>query len=193
LNRPGGNLTGVTALSVELGPKLLELIHEMIPTASSITLVVNPANRVVSDKPSRELQEMARTLGLTLHVLHASSEQEIEAIFPTLAQLGGGALIIGPETLFTSRSELLAALALRHGMPAIYQFREFTAAGGLMSYGIDLADAHRLTGVYVGRILNGKKPADLPVQQSTIVELIINLKTAKALGITVPMPLLGLA
>jgi len=193
LARPGGNLTGVTALSVELGPKLLELLHEMVPTASIIALLVNPTNPVVAETQSRDLQATARTLGLELHVLHASTERDFEEVFATLVQLRAGGLLIGPESFFTSRSEQLAELALRHAVPAIYQFREFAAAGGLMSYGVSLTDAHRLAGNYVGRILKGGKPADLPVQQSTKVELIINLKTAKAFGLTVPLPLLGRA
>jgi putative ABC transport system substrate-binding protein len=193
LNRPGGNLTGVTALTLELGPKQLELLREVVPTATVIALLVNPASRVLAETQSRDLQATARTLGLQLHVLHARTASDFDAVFATLGQLRAGGLVIGGEALFTGRSEQLAALALRHAMPAIYQFREFAAAGGLMSYGANLNDAHRLAGVYAGRILKGAKPADMPVEQSTKFELVINLKTAKALGLEVPATLLGRA
>ena len=192
LNRPGGNLTGVTTLNVELGPKRLELLHELVPTATIIALLVNPTNPN-AETQSRDLQAAARTLGLQLHVLHASTERDFDTAFATLVQLRAGGLVIGTDAFFNSRSEQLAALAVRHAVPAIYQYREFAAAGGLMSYGGSLTDAYRLVGVYTGRILKGEKPADLPVQQATKVELIINLKTAKALGLTVPLTLLGRA
>jgi putative ABC transport system substrate-binding protein len=194
LARPGGNLTGVTNLSVEVGPKRLELLHELVPTATSMALLVNPASPA-HDQQTRDLQAAARQLGLTLHVLHASTEAEIDSAFATLVDLRAGGLVIGPDVLFNGipRSAQLAALALRDRVPTIYQYPEFTAAGGLMSYGTNLAEMFRLAGVYVGRILKGEKPADLPVQQATKVELIINLKTAKALGITVPLPLSGRA
>jgi putative ABC transport system substrate-binding protein len=188
LNRPGGNLTGVTVLSLELGPKSLELLHESVPTAKIIALLVNPANPNLAEIQSRDAQAAARGLGLQLHVLQASAERDYDEVFATLVKLGAGGLVIGGETLFTTGSKQLAALALRHAVPAIYQFREFAAAGGLMSYGASLADAHRLVGVYTGQILKGEKPAALPVQQSTKVEFVINLKTAKALGLTVPRP-----
>jgi putative ABC transport system substrate-binding protein len=193
LNRPGGNLTGVTALTLELGPKQLELLREVVPTATVIALLVNPASRVLAETQSRDLQATARTLGLQLHVLHARTASDFDAVFATLGQLRAGGLVIGGEALFTGRSEQLAALALRHAMPAIYQFREFAAAGGLMSYGANLNDAHRLAGVYTGRILKGAKPADMPVEQSTKFELVINLKTAKALGLEIPPTLLAIA
>ena len=186
LNRPGGNATGVAVLSVETGPKQLEVLHEMIPKATAIALLVNPTSPLVAETQSRALQAAARTLGLKIHVLHASTERDFDTVFATLVQRRANGLVISSEALFTNRSTLLAALSLRHGVPAIYQFREFAAAGGLMSYGPSLTDGHRLAGVYVGRILKGDKPADLPVQQSTKFELVINLKTAKALGLTIP-------
>jgi putative ABC transport system substrate-binding protein len=191
-NRPGGNITGVSALSAELGPKRLELLHEMVPAATIIGLLVNPTNPT-SENTSRDLQAAARTLGLRLQVLHASDEREIEAAFAALPQLRASGLAIGNDPFFNSRSEQLAGLVLRHAIPTIYQFREFAAAGGLMSYGTSITESYRLAGVYSGRIIKGDKPADLPVQQVTKVELILNLKTAKALGITVPITLLGRA
>jgi putative tryptophan/tyrosine transport system substrate-binding protein len=193
LNRPGGNLTGVAALALELGPKQLELLREAVPTATVIALLVNPASRVLADTQSRDLQATARTLGLQLHILHARAASDFDTVFMTLRQLGVGGLVIGGEALFTGESKQLAALALRHAMPAIYQFREFVVAGGLMSYGANLNDAHRLAGVYTGRILAGQKPAELPVQQSTKLELTINLKTARALGLEIPPTLLARA
>jgi putative ABC transport system substrate-binding protein len=192
LARPGGNLTGVISRAVEVGPKRLELLHELVPTATVVALLVNPTNPN-ADTLSRDLQVAARTLGLQLHVVHASTERDFEPAFATLVQLQAGALVIGPDGFLISRSEQLAALTLRHAMPAIYQYREFAAAGGLMSYGSSIADAYRQVGIYTGRILKGEKPSDLPVQQATKVELILNLKTAKALGLTVPLPLLGRA
>jgi putative ABC transport system substrate-binding protein len=192
MNRPGGNLTGVTGLGVELGPKRLELLHELVPRATTIAALLNP-NTPAVETQARDLQSAARALGVQLHVLHASTESDFATIFVTLVQRRTGALVIGNDTFFISRSEQLAALALRHAMPAAYQFRAFAAAGGLLSYGSSLTDLYRLVGIYAGRILNGEKPADLPVQQATKVELIINLKTAKALGLTVSLPLLGRA
>ena len=192
LNRPGGNLTGHSILSVELGPKRLELLRELVPTATVIAFLINPTTPT-AEAQSRSMQAAARNLGLQLHVLHASTERDLDTAFASLAQLQAGGLVIGGDAFFVSRSEQLAALALRHAVPAIYQFRAFAAAGGLMSYGGDLMDAYRFAGVYTGRILKGEKPADLPIQQSTKVELIINLKTAKVLGLTVPLPLSGRA
>src|SRR6266700_1622880 len=192
LNRPGGNLTGVSILNAELGPKRLELLRELLPTATTVALLINP-NNPSAETVSRELQAVARTIGLKIHVLHASTEAELDAAFASLGQLHAGALAIGNDPFFNSRSARLAELAARHALPAIYQYREFAAAGGLMSYGGSLTDSYRQAGIYTGRILAGAKPGDLPVQQSTKVELIINLKTAKALGLTIPLPLLGRA
>jgi putative tryptophan/tyrosine transport system substrate-binding protein len=192
LNRPGGNLTGVGILAGELGPKRLELLRELVPTAAVVALLINPTSPT-AEVQSRDMQAAARSLGLQLHVLHASTERDFDTAFASLAQLRAGGLVIGADAFFVSRIEQLAALALRHAVPAIYQFRAFAAAGGLMSYGENLADAYRLAGVYTGRILKGEKPADLPIQQSTKVELIISLKTATALGLTVPLPLSGRA
>jgi putative ABC transport system substrate-binding protein len=191
LARPGGNVTGASQLNVEVAPKRLELMHEAIPTATNIGLLVNPTN-TLAEPVSRDLSAAAATLGLKLHILRASGEQDFATVFKTLAELRA-ALVIGTDVFFNSRSDELAALALRYGVPAIYQYREFTAAGGLMSFGGSIAESYRLAGVYAGRILKGEKPADLPVQQVTKVELIVNLKTAKALGLTIPLPLLGRA
>jgi putative ABC transport system substrate-binding protein len=192
LNRPGGNLTGVVTLNIDTGQKRLELIHELVPTASTIALLLNPSNAVAATQ-TKDLEGAARTLGLTLHVLHASTEHEFEPAFAALSQVRAGGLVIGTDGFLVSRSEQLAALALRHAVPTIFQYHAFVDAGGLMSYGGSVTDSYRLSGVYTGRILKGEKPADLPVQQATKVELIINLKTAKALGLTVPLPLLGRA
>ncbi len=193
LNRPSGNLTGVTSLTLEVGQKRLELLHELVPTAGIIALLVNPTSPSIPEKAIRDLQAAAGTLGLKLHILHASTDSDFDTVFATLIQLRAGGLVIGPDAFFTSRSEQLAVLALRHAVPAIFTFREFAAAGGLMSYGSNFVEIHRQVGIYTGRILKGDKPADLPVQQVTKVGLIINLKTAKALGLTIPISLLGRA
>jgi len=192
LNRPGSNLTGVAVLNVQIGPKRLELLHEAVPAARVVALLNNPTHPA-AEAQSKDMQAAARSLGLQLHVLHASSERDLDAAFATLLQLRAGALIVGADAFFVNQSEQLAALALRHGVPTISLIREFAAAGGLMSYGSDLADAFRVMGVYSGRILKGEKPADLPVQQETKFALIINLKTARALGLEVPPTLLGRA
>ncbi len=193
LSRPGGNVTGAANLNVEVAPKRLELAHELVPAAPVIGLLVNPANRL-AEVISRDLHAAARILGLQLHVLHATSERDFDAVFAALVQLRGAALVIGSaDPLFGSRAAQLGALALHHAVPAVYQFREFAASGGLVSYGGRFTDSWRQVGVYAGRILKGEKPADLPVVQSTKVELILNLKTAKALGLTVPLSLLGRA
>jgi putative ABC transport system substrate-binding protein len=193
LSHPGGNMTGVTQLNLQVMPKRLQLLHELVPTARVIALLVNPANPTLAETNSKELQAAARTLGLELHVLTASTDGDFEGVFAKLSQLRAGALVIGADPFFTSRSEQLAALAIRHAVPAVYETRAFAAAGGLMSYGGNITDAYRLTGVYAGRVLKGDKPADLPVQQVTKVEMYINLKTAKALGINVPNTLIGRA
>ena len=193
LNRPGGNLTGVTSLNVEVGPKRLELLHELIPTATVVALLVNPTNPPLAKTLARDLQAAARSLGLQLHVLQASTEDDFDTVFANLVKLQVGGLVIGSDIFFVSRIEQLAALTVRHAVPAIFQYREFAASGGLMSYGGSLADSFRQVGTYAGRILKGEKPADLPVQQSTKVELFINLRTAKALGLTVPPSLLARA
>jgi putative tryptophan/tyrosine transport system substrate-binding protein len=193
LNRPGGNVTGVTQLTQEVAPKLLEMLHELIPSAHVMALLVNPADPALAESTARDLLAPAHSLGLELQVLNASSERDFEGVFAKLTEMRAGALVIGGEALFSSHSEQLAVLATRHGVAAVYKGREFAAAGGLMSYGSDIADSYRLAGNYTGRILKGDKPADLPVQEATKIELIINLKTAKALGITIPLPLQGRA
>ena len=193
LNRPGGNITGVSILDVELGPKRLELLHELVPTATIIAALVNPTDPARAETTARGFQAAAGTLGLQLHVLHASTDRDLNMVFARLVQLRAGGLVIGGEPFFNSRSEQLGALSIRHAVPAIYQNRAFAAAGGLMSYGGSITDAYHTIGIYTGRVLKGEKPADLPVIQSTKIELIINLKTARALGITVPLPLLGRA
>jgi putative ABC transport system substrate-binding protein len=193
LNRPGGNLTGTTTLTLEVGPKRLELLHEIIPAATVIALLVNPTSPNLAEAQARDLRTAARTLGLQVHVLQASTDRDFDAIFANVAQLRAGGLVITSDSFFFSRSKQLAALAARHAVPAIYPFREHAAAGGLMSYGASLENSHRLAGTYVGRILKGEKPADLPIQQSTKFELVINIKTAKALGINVPLHLQQIA
>jgi putative ABC transport system substrate-binding protein len=185
LNRPGGNLTGVTTLGGELSPKRFELLHEFVPGATDLGMLVAPRRVNFED-----VEAAAAALGLKVHLLPAGSEADFDAAFATLARLRAGGLVIGADGLFISRSEQLAALALRHAVPTIFQFREFAAAGGLMSYGTSNAEMYRLVGMYVARILRGEKPADLPVQQATKIELIVNLKTAKALGLAVPNAIL---
>jgi putative ABC transport system substrate-binding protein len=193
LNRPGGNVTGVTNLNVEVAPKRLQFLHELIPTAKALALLVNPTNPALAEPAARSSQAAARVLGLELHVLKANSERDFDAAFASVIQLQAGGLVIGPDTLFPDRSEQLAALGLRYRVPTIFELREFVAAGGLASYSGSLAESYRLAGVYAGRILKGEKPGELPVQQATKVEMFLNLKTANALGITVPLPLLGRA
>ena len=193
LNRPGGNVTGVTQLSEEIAPKRLELLHELLPTAHIIALLVNPADPAIAEPQAREVLSAAGTLGLELHLLNASSERDFDAVFAKLVELRAGGLVIGGDAFFTSHIKQLAALTVQHAVPAAYQWREFAAAGGLMSYGSNISDTHRLVGIYTGRILKGEKPAELPVQQATKVEFYINLKTAKALGLNVPNTLIGRA
>lgn len=192
LNRPDGNLTGVSILDVEIGPKRLELLHELIPNAAVMALLVNPTTPA-AETIVRAVQAAARDHGLKLHVLHATTDRDFDAVFATMTQLRAGALVIGGDPFFTSRSQQLGELTLAHKVPAIYEFREFAAAGGLISYGTSLGDAYRQVGIYTGRILKGEKVHDLPVQQATKVEMVLNLKTAKALGITVPLTFLGRA
>jgi putative ABC transport system substrate-binding protein len=192
LNRPGGNLTGVSNLNTEVAPKRLELLRELVPTMTTVALLIN-STAGGSDIITGIYQIPARKLGLDLHVLHASTERDFDTAFATLVQLRAGGLVTSADVFLRSRGEQLVALALRHAVPAIFPWRDTALAGGLMSYGTDLRDQFRIVGGYAGRILKGEKAADLPVQQSTKVELIINLKTAKALGLTVPITLLGRA
>jgi putative tryptophan/tyrosine transport system substrate-binding protein len=192
LNRPGGNLTGVTILNVEIVPKMLELLHEVVPTATTMAALVNPTNPNANSW-STGLQVAARTLGLELNVLKASTERDIDKAFENLISLRVGGLVIVNDVFLITREEQLAALALRHKLPTIFQTRETVVAGGLMSYAGSASDAYRQAGVYTGRVLKGERPADLPVQQSTKVEFVINLKTAKMLGLTFPITLLGRA
>jgi len=190
LARPGGNITGVTNLNADLVPKRLQLVHELAPTATVIALLVNPTSPTLAETSMKEARVAAQTLGLQLHVLHASTERDLDEAFRTSVQLRAGALVISPDASFNSLSKQFGALTLRYGMPTIYQFREFAAAGGLLSYGGDVSEFNRQTGILTGRILKGEKPADLPVQQSAKMELFINLKTAKALGLTIPQSVL---
>jgi putative ABC transport system substrate-binding protein len=192
LARPGGNVTGFSNIDARLTPKLLELLSEMVPQAGMIALLVNP-NNPITEPIIRDAQEAARAKGVKLAVVKASTEGEIDAAFASLVELQAGALIVDPDALFISRREQLVALASRHAVPAIYAHRQFMAAGGLISYGIDDTAVLRQAGIYAGRILKGAKPADLPVQQPTKFELVVNLKTAKALGLAVPQSILARA
>jgi putative tryptophan/tyrosine transport system substrate-binding protein len=193
LNRPGGNLTGATSLGGDLAPKRLELLHQLMPTATVMAALVNPSNPALAESTARKLQEAAHSLALRLHTLRASTERDFDPVFRELVRLRAATLVIAIDSFFTARREQLGALALRHGIAAIYQDRDFAVAGGVMSYGGSLTEGYRLVGLYTGRILKGEKPADLPVQQLTRIELIINMKTAKALGVIVPPTLLALA
>jgi putative tryptophan/tyrosine transport system substrate-binding protein len=193
LNRPDGNITGVATLNIEVAPKRLQLLHEVVPSAKVVALLVNPADATVAEFQTREVRSAAHILGLELHVLNARTETDFDAVFANITQMQAGGLVIAGDPLFASPSKQLGELTVRHAVPAIYGRHDFTAAGGLLSYGPDQADANRRTGVYVGRVLKGEKPADLPVQQATKVELYINLKTAKALGLTIPNTLVGRA
>jgi putative ABC transport system substrate-binding protein len=192
LARPGGNVTGVTDLTAEMGPKHLEILHELAPAARRFALLVNP-NNLISDPLARELAAAARILGLEIHVLHASSERDLDTVFARMPELRIEGLVIGVDALFNSQSQNLAKLAADHSLPSIHVVRQFVAAGGLASYGGGLLDAYRHVGVYCGRVLKGEKPADLPVQQATKFDLVINLHAAKALGLTVPLPLIARA
>jgi putative ABC transport system substrate-binding protein len=193
LNHPGGNVTGVTQTNVETAPKRLQLLHELVPTARVMALLVNPTDPALAETNTKDVQGAARALGLEFHVLTASTERDLDGVFAKLIQLRAGGLVIGSGAFFTSRSEQLGALTVGHAVPAIHDKREFAVAGGLMSYGGNIADSYRLAGVYTGRVLKGDKPADLPVQQVTKVEMTINLKTAKALGLNIPEPMIGRA
>jgi putative ABC transport system substrate-binding protein len=186
LARPDGNVTGVTNINTELVSKRLELLREVVPKATVVALLVNPTSREITESVSRDLHSTARALGLQLHILRASTDRDFDTVFATLAQLRAGALVIAPDAFFISRNEQLGALTARHAVPAVTQFREFAVAGGLMSYGGSFTEPTRQVGIYTGRILKGEKPHNLPVQQTTKVELVINLRTAKALGVTVP-------
>jgi ABC-type uncharacterized transport system substrate-binding protein len=193
LNRPGGNVTGVTSLIIEVAPKRLELLHELLPTTKVMALLVNPDDRALAQAEARETLSAARNRGIELHVLNVRSEGDFDAVFADIKRLRVGGLVIGPGSVFVGSVDKLAALTVRHAVPAIWQFRSFPAAGGLMSYGSDILDSYRLAGVYTGRVLKGENPAELPVLQATKFELVINLKTAKSLGITVPNTLIGRA
>jgi putative tryptophan/tyrosine transport system substrate-binding protein len=189
LSRPGGDMTGVAILTAELGPKLLELLHELAPTAAVIGVLINPTNPLAKPEMG-ELQEGARTLRLQLYVLNANNDGDIDAAFAALVEHRPGALVVVSDAFLHSQRDQIVALAARHGMPTIAGFSEFARAGGLMSYGVNLIDVYRQVGIYVGKTLKGAKPADVPVQQITKVPLVINLKTPKALGLTVPLSLL---
>jgi ABC-type uncharacterized transport system substrate-binding protein len=193
LARPGENITGVTGLTAEVGPKRLELLNELVPPSTPLGLLINPTSPAQSGPQERDLNAAAVQFGRQLHVVQASTESEIEASFEILSRSGIGGLVIGPDVFFNTRSDQLAALALKHRIAAVYQYRGFAAAGGFISYGADLGDMFRLCGGYTARILKGENVAELPVQQATKAELIINLKTAKALGIAIPLPLIGRA
>ena len=190
--RPGGNLTGVSILTAELMPKRLELLSELIPQVKAIAVLVNP-NNASSEGVMRGMQQAARANGVQLQILKASNEGGIDAAFATLAQLRAGALVVAADPLFFSRREQLVTLTARQAIPAIYELREFTEVGGLISDGPSLTGAFRQVGIYAGKILKGAKPADLPVEQPTRFELVVNLKTAKALGLTIPQTILALA
>jgi len=195
LSRPGGNITGAASMSVEvIAAKGLELLHELLPAARVIALLVNPTNPTVAEPQEREVLAAARALGLEVRVLQAAnSERDFDGVFAKLIELHAAGLVISADALFTSQSQQLAALAVRHAVPAVHARREFAMAGGLLSYGSEITDSYRVAGFYTGRILKGDKPADLPVQQATKVELVINLKAAKALGIAIPLSLSGRA
>lgn len=192
LNRPGGNITGATSLNSELGPKRMELLHELLPTAGSVAFLVNPTN-LTAEHQTAQMRAATSARRLVLNVMHAATEGELDAVFVKADSLRARGLVIAADFFYVTRSKSLAALALRHAVPAIGFTREFVVAGGLMSYGGIFADTHRQAGIYAGRILNGEKPADLPIHQVTKFDLLINLRTAKALGITFSLPLLGRA
>jgi len=190
LNRPGGNITGVSILDVQLGPKRLELLKELVPKATTIAVLVNPTDPVRAGNTSKAVLTAARTLGLQSNILQASSERNLDAVFASLLQMRADGLVIGGEPFFNSHGKQLGALSARHKVPTIFQFREFMAGGGLASYGASLTDSYRQVGIYAARILKGERPADLPIVQASKFELMINMRTAKALGLTVPAKLL---
>jgi putative ABC transport system substrate-binding protein len=193
LNRPGGNVTGVTSLNLEVGPKRLEFMHVLLPNAASMALLVNPSNVTNTEAESKAIDAAARVLQLRLYVLHASSDRDLDKAFTSLVEQRAGGLIIGPDSFLQSRTEQIAALATEHAIPTVTPYREFAEAGGLASYGGDLGESWRQAGIYTGRVLKGERPGDLPVQQVTKLALVINLKTAKALGLTIPETLLATA
>jgi putative ABC transport system substrate-binding protein len=193
LSRPEGNLTGITSLNLDVFPKGLELLHELVPQAKRFAVLVNPTNRVNPDMIRKGLEGPSHALGIQMQFLNASAESELESLFPKLAQMGVAGLILGGDPFFNTRGPQLAALTLKYAVPAVHTVREFAVSGGLVSYGGNIKDTHRQAGIYTGRVLKGEKPADLPIQQASKVELTINLRTAKALGITVPLPLSGRA
>jgi putative ABC transport system substrate-binding protein len=190
LNRPGGNLTGVTQLSVEVAAKRFELLHELVPAVPLVAILVNPTNVLFTEAETREARNAARALRLGLAILPAKDPSSIETAFASLAEKRAGAVLVSPDSLFVTQRELVVALAAKYSVPAMYHRREFTATGGLMSYGPSLAEAYRQVGVYISRILSGEQPADLPVQQSTRIDLVINMKTARMLGLAVPESIL---
>jgi putative tryptophan/tyrosine transport system substrate-binding protein len=192
LNRPGGNATGVSLLTVAMEAKRLQLLHELMPNAAVVAIIVNP-NNPQADEQLQELQAAARTLGVQVEAFKAGTPSEIDAAFAKLVERRASALHIATDAFFNTRREQFVVLSARHALPAIFHFREFAAAGGLMSYGPSLRDAYRQEGIYAGRILKGEKPAEMPVQQAVKIELVINMQTARALGLTVPLPLLGRA
>ena len=189
LNRPGANITGTTALTLEAGKKWLQLLQETVPSATEFAVLINPTSPNLAEAQTKDMQAAARNLNLRIHLLNASTEHEFETVFAKITELHAGGLVITSDSFFFAHIDKLAALAAQNKVPAIFGFREFPAAGGLMSYGSDLADEHRTIGGYVGRILKGEKPGDLPVQQSIKVQLVLNLKAAKTLGITLPQTL----
>jgi putative ABC transport system substrate-binding protein len=193
LNRPDGNATGVTYLGTELVQKQVEKLHEMVPTARVMAVLVNPSNPMIAEPATKGAHAAARALGLQIHVIHASTERDVDTAFATLVRLGAAALVVSSDAFFLNRGDQIAALAIRHAIPAIYLLRELPASGLLMSYGPSITDGYRRVGIYAARILKGERPSDLPVQQATKFDLAINLKTAKVLGLDVPLHLQQLA
>jgi putative tryptophan/tyrosine transport system substrate-binding protein len=192
LNRPGGNITGITQITVLLDPKRLEVLHELMPGITLVAVLRNP-NNANAQTQVQGLQAAARTLGIELRFVSAATEYEIDAAFATLAEMRIGALVVASDPFFNGRRQQIVAQATRLAVPAIFHQREFALDGGLMSYGTSITDMYRQAGIYTGRILRGEKPADLPVQQSSKVEFVVNLKTAKTLGLSFPLPLIGRA